>query len=153
MSKEKLLISAKELHQVTEGASKEFSENIDLLVSEMNKYMLGRTDISELVGENNIEMMKDNHANHARFMESVFTNYDPEVLVDTVLWVFRAYRARNFNSTYWAAQLNAWITIHKKHLSEKCFNEILPYYKWMQVHIPTFNALAEQDIEAPLSSH
>lgn len=153
MSKEKLLISAKELHHVDEGASKEFSENIDLLVSEMNKYMLGRDDIGELVGDNNIEMMKDNHANHARFMESVFTSYDPAVLVDTVLWVFRAYRSRNFNSTYWAAQLNSWIVIHKNHLSEKCFNDILPYYKWMQVHIPIFNALAEQEIDAPLSSH
>jgi len=86
-------------------------------------------------------------------MESVFVNYEPEVMVDTVLWVFRAYRSRNFSSTYWAAQLNTWINIYKNELSENCYKEILPFYKWMQVNIPVFNTLAENDIDAPLSSH
>ncbi len=116
--------------------------------------MLKRPDIKELVGEANLEMMKDNHSNHARFMESVFINYDPpEVLVDTVLWVFRAYRSRNFSSIYWAAQLNGWINIYKTEFSENSYNEIVQFYKWMQVNIPVFNTLAEQEIDAPLSSH
>jgi len=88
-------------------------------------------------------MMKDNHANHARFLESIFHEHSPEVLVDTIIWVFRAYRSRNFSSTYWAAQLNTWIEIHKRELSPECFNEIYPYYKWMQINIPVFNSLAE----------
>lgn len=124
-----------------------------MLVDNMNNYMLKRPDINDLVGEGNLEMMKDNHSNHARFMESVFINYEPEILVDTVLWVFRAYRSRNFSSTYWAAQLNAWMNIYKTELSEKTYTEILPFYKWLQVNIPVFNALAEHAIDAPLSSH
>jgi hypothetical protein len=131
----------------------EFSTKMNTLVAKMNEIMLDRADIKNLVGDDNIEMMKDNHANHARFMDSIFVNYEPEVLVDTVLWVFRAYRSRNFTSTYWAAQLNAWMTMYKNELSEDCQKEILPYYNWMQVNIPVFNKLAEEDIDAPLSSH
>ena len=63
--------------------------------------------------------------------------------VDIIIWVFRAYRSRNFSSTYWAAQPNTWIEIHKRELSPECFNEIYPYYKWMQINIPVFNSLAE----------
>ena len=153
MEKENLLKSAKQLNQPSVESISEFSQKLNMLVEKMNNYMLKRPDINELVGEGNLEMMKDNHSNHARFMESVFINYDPEVLLDTVLWVFRAYRSRNFSSIYWAAQLNGWINIYKTEFSEKTYNEIIPFYKWMQVNIPVFNTLAEQKIDAPLSSH
>lgn len=153
MSKEFLLKTAAQLQQPSVEAKKEFSKNLNALVEQMNQTMINRKDINELVGADNIEMMKDNHANHARFMESVFDNFIPEVLVDTVLWVFRAYRSRNFSSTYWSAQLNAWMNIYSKELSENTFNEILPFYKWMQVNIPIFNKLAEEELDAPLSSH
>ena len=153
MSKEILLKTAAQLRQPSAEAKKEFSKKLNALVEQMNQTMLNRADIHELVGANNIDMMKDNHANHARFMESVFDNFIPEVLVDSVLWVFRAYRSRNFSSTYWSAQLNTWINIYSKELSENTFNEILPFYKWMLVNIPIFNNLAEKEIDAPLSSH
>lgn len=153
MDKTFLLNTANQLLQPSKSSCQEFSDKLGNLISKMNGRMLDRKDLAELVGENNIEMMKDNHSNHARFMESVFTEYNPAVLVDTVLWVFRAYRSRNFSSTYWAAQLNNWIEIYKEELSDGCFKEIIPFYQWMQVNIPIFNALAEQDIDAPLSSH
>lgn len=153
MSKEILLSTAKKLKQPDSTSKNEFSDKLNFLVENMNEMMLNRSDIKGLVGEDNLEMMKDNHANHARFMESVFENYVPEVLVDTVLWVFRAYRSRNFNSTYWSAQLNTWIRIYRKELSENTYAQILPFYKWMQINIPIFNSLAERDIDAPLTSH
>lgn len=153
MNKENLLQSAKALKQPGSESVKEYSSKLDVLVSTMNSTMQSREDIDTLVGAHNIQMMKDNHANHARFMESVFNAYEPAVLVDTVLWVFRAYRSRHFSSTYWAAQMNTWIEIYREHLSEQCFKEILPFYKWMQVNIPIFNYLATEDFDAPFSVH
>lgn len=153
MTKSDLLQTAQQLKQVNKELADEYSSKRDLLVELMNKKMTDRLDIKELVGENNMDMMKDNHANHARFLESLFYSYSPEVIVDSVLWVFKAYRSRNFSSTYWAAQLNSWIEIYKENLSDKCFTAIYPYYTWMQVNIPSFNILAEKDIDAPLSSH
>ena len=153
MTKDYLLQTAQELKQPSQEAKNEFSDKLNSLVEKMNQAMLNRPDIKELVGEINIEMMKDNHANHCRFMESLFEKYFPEVLVDTVLWVFRAYRSRNFSSTYWAAQLNTWMAIYGSELSENTRHEIIPFYKWMQVNIPIFNQLAEEEIDAPLSAH
>ena len=153
MDKSYLLKTATLLEQVSTQSGNEFSLKRDHMVDIMNQKMLARPDLSAMVGDENIDMMKDNHANHARFLDSIFKQHQPEILVDTVLWVFRAYRSRNFASTYWAAQLNVWIEIYRKELSPKCFNEIYPYYNWMQINIPIFNLLAENELNAPLSAH
>jgi len=153
MKRDDLIKTAEKLQQVSEKSATEFSTKRDALVLMMNQKMESRPDLLNMVGAENVEMMKDNHANHARFLESIFRQHSPEVLTDTVLWVFRAYRSRNFRSTYWAAQLNAWIEIYKKELSAECFQEVYPYYNWMQVNIPMFNKLAEEELDAPLSAH
>ena len=153
MTRSDLLQSAKKIEQVSEDTINEYSLKRDMLVTLINDKMLSRSDITDLIGANNVDMMKDNHANHARFLESVFAKYNPEVLVDTVIWVFRAYRSRNFRSTYWAAQLNTWIDIYKNNLTESSFHEVYPYYNWMQINIPIFNSLAEEELDTPLSSH
>lgn len=153
MDKSHLLKTAEQLQQVSEQSASEFSSKRDHLIDLMNQKMLARSDLISMVGEGNVEMMKDNHANHARFLESIFKLQQAGVLVDTVLWVFRAYRSRNFASTYWAAQLNTWIEIYRKELSPECFTEIYPYYNWMQINIPIFNLLAENELDAPLSAH
>jgi tRNA isopentenyl-2-thiomethyl-A-37 hydroxylase MiaE len=153
MNRTELIKSAQKLKQVDGKFTAEFSSKRDLLIDTMNKKMAARKDVNEMVGRNNIEMMKDNHANHARFLESIFYQHSPETLVDTIIWVFRAYRSRNFSSTYWAAQLNTWIEIYRKELSSECFTAIYPYYNWMQINIPVFNKLAEENPEAPNSAH
>lgn len=153
MKREDLIRTAEKLQQLSEKSAAEFSSKKEMLVDIMNKKMQGRADIVDLVGAENIEMMKDNHANHARFLESIFIQHSAEILVDTVLWVFRAYRSRNFRSTYWAAQLNGWIEIYKKELSAECYLEVYPYYNWMQINIPTFNKLAEDNLEVSFSAH
>jgi len=153
MQREDLIQSASKLKQVSEKSAAEYSSKRDHLVDLLNKKMENRSDLLEMVGVSNVDMMKDNHANHARFLESIFIQHDTEVLVDTVLWVFRAYRSRNFSSTYWAAQLNAWIELYKNELSAECYQEVYPYYNWMQINIPTFNKLAEDNLEAPNSAH
>jgi uncharacterized membrane-anchored protein YjiN (DUF445 family) len=153
MERKNLLATAKVLKQVEAPFAQEYSSKMEMLVSKMNQLMESREDITELVGKNNVSMMKDNHANHARFMESIFHQHSPETLLDTVLWVFRAYRSRNFSSTYWAAQLNTWVEIYRAELSPDCFNAIYPYYKWMQINIPAFNMIAESNLDIPLASH
>ena len=153
MDRSYLITTAKKLKQVSVKSATEYSSKKEALVASMNQQMENRPDLLNMVGAGNVEMMKDNHANHARFLESIFNQHSPEILTDTVLWVFRAYRSRNFSSTYWAAQLNTWIEIYKKELSPECFQEIYPYYNWMQINIPIFNKLAEDELDAPLSAH
>jgi hypothetical protein len=153
MERDDLIATAQKLPQVNEKSANEYGSKRDYLVEILNMKMMARADITDMVGPNNIEMMKDNHANHARFLESIFLQHSAEILTDTVLWVFRAYRARNFKSTYWAAQLNGWIEIYKKELSDECFRAVYPYYYWMQINIPIFVKLADEQLDAPNSLH
>jgi hypothetical protein len=153
MEKKQLLESAEKLNQVSEKTSTEYLEKSDLLISKMNALMLERPDLNSLIGENNTNMMKDNHANHVRFIASILKNYNSEVLVHTVLWVFRAYRSHAFTSNYWAAQLNAWIIILKEVLTPESYLEVYPCYEWMQVNIPLFVLLSDEKLDAENSLH
>ncbi|NCP84260.1 MAG: hypothetical protein GW823_05065 [Bacteroidetes bacterium] len=153
MEKKHLLESAANINQVRESTYVEFQEKAELLSQKMNTIMLKRPDLEKLIGENNLTMMKDNHANHVRFIASMLKNHNAEVLLDTVLWVFRAYRSHGFATNYWAAQLNAWFTILKENLNPESYAEVLPYYEWMQVNIPAFVLLSDEKLEAPFSRH
>lgn len=147
MDKKILIESAKRLKNVSEMASGEYLEKSEILVAKMNAVMLSRKDINSLIGEDNISMMKDNHANHVRFIASVLLHRNDTVLIETVIWVFTAYRSHGFTTNYWAAQLNTWIAVIKEELSAESFREIYPYYEWMLVNIPVFVALSGDKLE------
>jgi hypothetical protein len=147
MDKTTLLSTASELKQVSEKTAKEYKEKTESMLSLINTRMQERQDLDTLVGEKNISMMKDNHANHARFIASILHNYVPEKFVETVCWVFRAYRSHGFSLSYWSALLNTWIDVLKELMSEESFDEIYQYYEWMQVNIPIFIKLSDEQIE------
>jgi hypothetical protein len=109
MEKENLIKSASLLKQPGAEAYREISKKREMLAGEINEQFKQRTDLLQMIGEGNIDMMMDNHRNHIRFMVSLFGDYHPEVLVETVLWVFRAYRSHGFKLTYWPAQLDMWV--------------------------------------------
>ncbi|MFO8001408.1 MAG: hypothetical protein R6U46_09195 [Marinilabilia sp.] len=147
MDKNFLLKSAETLKQISSESAGEYYQKSDRLIAAMNGQMLQRADLDNLVGRHNIDMMKDNHANHVRFMASIFHSCNSEVLVETILWVFRAYRTHGFSTSYWAAQLNTWMGVLKEVLSEECYSEIHPYYEWMQVNVPVFVKLTDESLD------
>lgn len=147
MNKEDLLPSVKRINPVSKGAADEYQEKSGEIISLMNIRMLERKDIVKLVGQNNLDMMKDNHANHMRFMNSIFQHFNPETYLETILWVFRAYRSHGFQSNYWAALMNTFIETLGETLSEKTYLEIFPYYEWMQVNIPAFVKISDSTIQ------
>lgn len=139
-----LFESAKKLSNVSEQCACEYFEKSEKFVAQMNIAMASRPDIEMLIGNSNLEMMKDNHANHARFIASILKNRNDEVLIETIIWVFHAYRSHGFTTNYWAAQLNTWIEVLRHELSPGCYKEICTYYEWMQVNIPIFVALSNE---------
>ncbi len=68
MDRKQLIESAARLKSVKTETAKEYDAKLDIMVSRINELMLERQDIDKLVGPNNLSMMKDNHANHARFI-------------------------------------------------------------------------------------
>jgi hypothetical protein len=153
MDKDFLLKTAKQLKQVSVKTAEDYYQNGEKLIARGNALMLERPDIDSLVGINNINMLKDNNANHVRFIASIFKNFNHEIFVDTVLWVFRAYRSHGFTTNYFAAQLNTWIIVIKEVLPSESFVEAFPYYEWMQINIPLFVKVSDEKLEAPNSFH
>lgn len=146
MEKETLFKSASKLKQPSGEVIAEFTSKADAMTATLNDRFSRRNDIVQLIGEGNLDMMYDNHRNHVRFMISLFTDYNPVVFTETVLWVFRAYRSHGFKLTYWPAQLDNWVDIFKKELSQECFDQIYPFYDWMIVNNPLFALISDQAI-------
>ena len=55
-----------------------YEEKLDGLVDRVNHVMLQKNSRNEMIGDNPLSVMYDNHTNHARFMLNVFklNDYD-----------------------------------------------------------------------------
>ena len=85
MDKSLLIESARALEKVSTKSAEEYSQKSDSLAEAVSNALLLREDLTALIGPNNLAMMKDNHANHARFIASILQHPNPEVLVESVL--------------------------------------------------------------------
>lgn len=138
MDKKFLLESANKLNVFSEKTAQEYLEKTDQLVAMLNQEMLNRKNIEKIVGSENLEMMKDNHRNHTKFIYSIIKNFDENVLVETVLWVFRAYRSHGFDDNYWSILLSSFVVAIEDIFTLDAKKEILPLYDWMLINIPLF---------------
>lgn len=135
--------SALQLRQPVPEASREFELHRDALAAELNLRMSARPDLDRLIGPGNLAMMQDNSRNFCRFMSVQFQGYEPQVLVQTALWVFRAYRAHGFQTTYWPANLDTFVEIMREKATPGTFDQLYPFFQWLIVNVPTFVALSE----------
>jgi hypothetical protein len=146
MMKDKLIKTASVLNQPSASVAQEFLQKHVQLAELGNQTMANRSDIDKLVGKDNQKMAEDNNRNFARFMASIFESFDPNVLVETVLWVFRAYRSHGFQTTYWAANLNIWTDMIRQELTDESYNAVYPFYNWLIVNIPIFVKLSDDHL-------
>ncbi|PLX18121.1 MAG: hypothetical protein C0601_05515 [Candidatus Muiribacterium halophilum] len=131
MIKDKNIINkAKDITAISDKTYKEMEYNLKTLEILMNKEFFKRTDLNTLINDN-IELIKDNHTNHLRFMLNIMKNYDPEVFINVVSWVFDTYTKRDISTDYWYAQLTTFLKIYKENLSDSSYNEISPFYDFL----------------------
>lgn len=152
MNQQYLLQTALQIHQPTASAAAEFESSRDGLAEELNHRMSGRADLEKLIGHGNLAMMQDNSRNFCRFMGAMFHAYEPEVLVQTALWVFRAYRAHGFATTYWPANLDTFVEIARGRLTPAAFKEVYPFFHWLIVNIPAFVKISDAQLAEPIPS-
>jgi hypothetical protein len=106
--------------------------------------------LEKLIGPGNLAMMRDNSRNFCRFMGAMFHAYEPEVLAQTALWVFRAYRSHGFRTTYWPANLDTFVELARDRLAPAAFAEIYPFFQWLIVNIPVFVKISDEQLAEPL---
>ncbi len=146
-----LIETAKTLRQPLAEAAAEFEAARDSLAEELNRRMVARPDLEKLVGPGNRAMMEDNSRNFCRFMGSMFLAYEPVVLAQTALWVFRAYRSHGFHTAYWPAHLDTFVELARERLAPPAFTETYPFFHWLIVNIPSFVKISDEQLAEPLS--
>jgi len=144
MTREELIVTARTLRQPGGQAASEFEQKMGHIAEELSRNLKERDDLERLIGEGNAAMMEDNSRNFCRFMSSMFQQFQPETLVDTALWVFRAYRSHGFHLAFWPANIDTCAEIVRATLSPETTREVLPFYDWLVVNIPSFTLLSDE---------
>jgi hypothetical protein len=129
MTRDELLASARALSPFRTGAADDYAACRDAMVVGVDRLLLARPDLDDLIGPDNRALMQDNHRHHAEFIEALLRRYDPEVLTDSVLWVFRTYRARGFQPSYWPVEFAAWMTVADHSLAPTTSTTLTPLYR------------------------
>jgi len=131
MELKQLIKDAQASLMVAPDSTSHYIQARDTLQDEVNTVMTTHPHIAVLIGGNAMSMMHDNHRNHIDFMATVFQFNSFEMLVKTVPWVYRSYRAHGFSFDYFPLELEAWKQAVKKHLNPVAAAEINAVYDWM----------------------
>ncbi|MEE9910260.1 MAG: cobalamin-dependent protein [Deltaproteobacteria bacterium] len=131
MEHEQLIKEAQRSLPVTPRAAALYVKMRDALLDEVNNRLSTHPQIAALIGGNPIRMMYDNHSNHIDFMATVFQYNSFEMLVKTIPWVYRSYRAHGFSFDYFPLELETWKKAVIKYLDAAAADEISAVYNWM----------------------
>jgi methanogenic corrinoid protein MtbC1 len=132
---EDILASCRTLPRISPEAAEAYALADSRLQDHVNEQLETHPKIRQLIGRNPLDLMRDNHRNHAAFMTTVFRINSFELLARTVPWVYRAYHARGFSYDYFPVELVAWqIAIHECLDQPEQRTEILKVYSWMVQH-------------------
>ncbi len=129
-----LINSVNNMHAASPDAAIAYEKAAGRLVNHVNNELEANPKISELIGGNPLDLMRNNHSNHAAFMTTVFRIGSYELLARTIPWVYRAYRSRGFSYDYFPVELAAWEKAVKKYLDRVHSDEIITAYDWMTSH-------------------
>lgn len=131
MNIEALIVSAQELPPVPLQACHAYHEAERKMSGKVDVKLAGRTDIMELIGNNPLQMMYDNHKHHATFMSTVFSISGFNLLARTIPWLYRAYSAHGFSYDYFPVELQQWKSAVLDTLAVPNADSILVIYDWM----------------------
>lgn len=116
---------------VPPDAAMDYGLNISKLIIHVDNAMTAREDLTTLLGEGGIDMMKINHMNHAAFMSAVFLLNRFSLLDATLPWVYRAYHNHGFSYKYFPIELKAWIEAARFILYPANADAVIKVYEWM----------------------
>ena len=116
---------------VASEAATAYRTHAPALVDHVNSALEARVDLDDLIGANPLAVMRDNHANHARFMSNVFALSSFELIESTVPWVYRAYGQHGFSNDYFPAVVRAFRAAVCELLASAVHADLCAVYDWM----------------------
>jgi hypothetical protein len=131
------------------GAVSEYRNKTAEMTSLVDTELSSRPDIMDLLDNNALQIMYDNHKHHASFMATVFGVSGYELLAKTVPWVYRSYHSHGFSYDYFPIALQAWQKAVTSIMDEDLRSQILAVYSWMIASHEKMISLAEGPGEKP----
>jgi len=125
----------------------DYQENIPYMVKYVNDTMSAKSSIYSLIGNNPLQIIFDNHQNHASLMSTVFFVQNYEMLARTIPWVYKVYFAHNFSYEYFLIELNTWIDALDKYLRADRIKEIKAVYHWLIKNHKNMIDISKTDFE------
>lgn len=129
------MLDLKDLEPINPLAILEYEEKTALMLREVNTTMYEINKKHDLIGDNAIEVMYNNHANHASFILNVFKLNDYYMLKNTLPWVVESYCNRGFQPEYFTHQLNTWIKSIKVHIHPHHSQKIIRVYAFIKCEV------------------
>ena len=148
MTMEELLVQAGRLPRIPPAAIAAYQQSSPVLTKYVDEKLCCMTDIHTLIGNNSMQVMLDNHANHAAFMETVFSLGNYALLCKTIPWVYHSYHSHHFSYDYFPVELRAWKEAIETSLDRDLMSPILTVYDWMLEHHESFIQLSQAELSS-----
>ncbi len=113
------------------NAVEAYRTHLGEMIAEVDKILSDHPAINTLIGNNPLQVMRDNHKHHAYFMATVFQLSQFDLLARTIPWVYHAYKSHGFSYDYFPVELSAWKKAVSHHLDGLSAKGILTIYDWM----------------------
>lgn len=120
-----------QLPVISHETAQAYESKILAMTHIVDSVLTGLPDILHLIGGNPLEVMYQNHHNHARFMTNIFKFNQWELLVMTIPWVYHAYHSHGFEYNYFLSELNAWIAAIEAELPWEHARPVTTVYRFM----------------------
>jgi len=117
---------------VSYAAAIEYEKKIPFMVESVNSIMENLNSIENLIGDNPISVMHENHIHHSMFMANVFKRNDYDLLKETLNWVLSSYQSRGFKGKYFYIEIETWIKVINKVLEPNYSSQIIKIYEWIK---------------------
>lgn len=142
---DQLIEEAKRLPSVTLSASTAHYEHLNEMTTFVDDALSAHPGINELIGNNPLQVMYDNHRHHSAFMATVFSVGSYAMLARTLPWVYRAYHAHRFSYDYFPLELKNWVLAAEKSLNAEEVVPIRQIYAWMLDNHERIIQLSQRD--------
>lgn len=143
---------AQALESVDSSAVRAYSQNLSRMLEAVNTTMQQHPQLTDLIGPNPIQVIYDNHSNHARLMLAQFRFHGARTLVGALIWMYRTLIQRGVAPDYFLVALDVWMQTIDQHLDRHSARSIKSVYQLMRDVHPQILVLAQQSTSAPPSS-
>lgn len=131
MTLSELIQEAVALPRVPQSSISAYQASISEITEQVNECLTKNESIRDLIGQNPLQVMYDNHRNHAALMTTIFALGLNDLLAKTIPWVYRAYSAHHFSADYFPLAIKTWMEAIGRNCPQEKIGEIIAIYQWM----------------------